>query len=148
MTESEICKIIMSMKSKLCELDLIPTTLLKRLLPKCICIITNIVNISLETGQFYSGWKVAVVQPLLKKSGLDPIHKNYRPVSNLTFLSKVIERAMLHQFNNHCNQHNLLPDFQSAYRKNYSTETALIKQVNEILWTMETKSVMAVTILD
>lgn len=91
MTESEICKIIMSMKSKSCELDPIPTTLMKRLLPKCICIITNIVNISLETGQFYSGWKVAVVQPLLKKPGLDLVHKNYRPVSNLSFLSKVIE---------------------------------------------------------
>ena len=117
MTESEICKIIMRMKSKLCELDPIPTTLMKRLLPKCICIITNIVNISLETGQFYSGWKVAVVQPLSKKSGLDLIYKNYRPVSNLSFLSKIIERAMLHQFNNHCDQHNLLPDFQSAHRK-------------------------------
>ena len=55
---------------------------------------------------------------------------------------------MLHQFNNHCDQHNLLPDFQSAYRKNYSTETALIKLVNEILWAMETKSIMAVTFLD
>ena len=117
MTESEICKIIMSIKSKSCELDPILTTLMKRLLPKCIHIITSIVNISLETGQFYSGWKVAVVQPPLKKSGLDLIHKNYRPVSNLSFLSKIIERAMLHQFSNHCDQHNLLPDFQSAYRK-------------------------------
>ena len=55
---------------------------------------------------------------------------------------------MLHQFNNHCDQHNLLPDFQSVYRKNYSKETALIKLVNEILWAMETKSIMAVTFLD
>ena len=55
---------------------------------------------------------------------------------------------MLHQFNNHCDQHDLLLDFQSAYRKNYSTETVLIKLVNEILWAMETKLIMAVTILD
>ena len=91
MTESEICKIIMSMKSKSCKLDPIPTTLMKRILPKCIYIITNIVNISLETGQFYSGWKVTVVQPHLKKSGLDLNYKNYRPVSKLSFLSKIIE---------------------------------------------------------
>ena len=55
---------------------------------------------------------------------------------------------MLCPFNNHCDQHNLLPDFQSAYKKNYSTETALIKLVNEILWAMQTNSIMAVTILD
>ena len=55
---------------------------------------------------------------------------------------------MLHQFNTHCDQHNLLPDFQSVNRKNYSKETALIKLLNEILWAMETKSIMAVTILD
>ena len=70
----------------------------------------------------HTQWKVAIVRLLLKKLGLDLINKNYRPVSNLSFLSKVIEKAMLKQFNQHCNNYGLLPDYQSAYRSNYSCE--------------------------
>ena len=52
------------------------------------------------------------------------------------------------QFNKHCREHHLLPDFQSAYRKGYSTETSLIKMTNDILWSMERKQVTAVIVLD
>ena len=87
---------------------------------------------------------MSVVRPLLKKKGLDPQEKNYHPVSNLPFLSKLVERATLAQFDEHCREHQLLPDFQSAYRKGYSTETSLIKMTNDILWSMERKEVTAV----
>ena len=72
MTESEVNTIIMSMKSKSCEIDLIPTHIFKQLLPSVIPIITKIVNLSLSKGEFCHLWKVAVVRPLFKK-GLDPI---------------------------------------------------------------------------
>ena len=89
-----------------------------------------------------------MVKPLLKKKGLDPQEKNYCPVSNLPFFSKLVECATLMQFDKHCREHHLLPDFQSAYRKGYSTETSLIKMTNDIFWSMERKQVTAVIVLD
>ena len=86
--------------------------------------------------------------PYLKKTGLDLIHKNYRPVSNLCILSKVVAKCMLCQLIDHCDSNNLLPDFQSAYRKNYSTETSLIKIKNDILWAMENQRAMIMILLD
>ena len=99
MSEKEEKEIIMSMKSKCCELDALPTSFLKRMIDACLTSITKMENLSLETGQFTYQWKVAKVRLLLKKLGMDLIKKNYRPVSNLSFLSKVIEKAMLKQFN-------------------------------------------------
>ena len=62
-------------------------------------------------------WKTALVRPLLKRPRREPISTNYRPVSNLAFLSKVVEKAALIQFVEHCEENQLLPDYQSAYRK-------------------------------
>ena len=95
----------------------------KQILDACLPAITQIVNLSLTNGEFCKDWKVAVVKPLLKKPGLDLISKNYRPISNLPFISKLVEKCMLKQLLKHCKNHNLLPDFQSAYQKNYSTES-------------------------
>ena len=122
-TDSTVEEIINSMHSKSCELDAIPMPLLKRLTCKCLPFITKIVNISLTQGIFSDDWKVAIVRPLLKKAGLVLINKNYCPVSNLSFLSKLVEKCVLLQFNAHCERYGLIPDFQSAYRKGYSTET-------------------------
>ena len=138
----------MSMKSTCCELDALPTSLLKRMIDVCLPSIMKIVNLSLEMGQFTYQWKVAIVRPLLKKLGLDLIKKNCRPVSNLSFLSKVIKKAMLKQFNKHCNNYGLLLDYQSAYRSNYSCETSLLKLTNDILWNMENKQVTALVMMD
>ena len=136
------------MASKTCEMDVIPTKLLKLLLGDLIKVITDIVNLSLESGFFHSDWKTAIVRPLLKKSGLDLVPSNYRPVSNLTFISKVVEKCMLQQFSEHLNKYNLLPNYQSAYRKNYSCETALIKLFDDLLWAMEKQQVTAVVAID
>ena len=89
-----------------------------------------------------------MLNPLLKKKGLDPQEKNYCPVSNLPYFSKLVEHATLMQFDKHCREHHLLPDFQSAYRKGYSTKTSLMKITNDIFWSMERKQVTAVIVLD
>ena len=103
------------MASKSCELDPIPTTLLIEILPSIIKSFTQIVNTSLTEGIFAKSWKTVIICPLLKKAGLALLLSNFRPVSNLSFLSRVTECAMLQQFNNHCDVHNLIPDYQSAY---------------------------------
>ena len=66
LTEGQVSKIVNSLKSKPCELDAIPTTILKKMLPMVIPLITKIVNISLGEGCFCREWKMAVVRPLLK----------------------------------------------------------------------------------
>ena len=73
---------------------------------------------------------------------------NYRPVSNLQFISKIVEKVTLDQFILHCNNNSLLPNYKSAYRKYYSCETSLVKLVNDILWAMEKQLVTVVDILD
>ena len=147
-TESNVEEIINSMHSKSCELDAIPTPLLKRLTHKCLPLITKIVNISLTQGIFSDDWKVAIVRLLLKKVGLALMNKNYCPVSNLSFLSKLVEKCVLQQFNAHCERYGLIPDFQYAYRKGYSTETCLMKLCNDLLWSMERQEVTMVVLLD
>ena len=118
LTEDEVTKVIMSMASKSCEIDPVPTNLLKEILPQAIKPITKIINTSLELCVFTCQWKVAIVKPLLKKIGLDLITSNYQPVSNLSFLSKVLERCVVNQVTAHCDVNNLLPGYQSAYRRN------------------------------
>ena len=136
------------MATKSCKMDAIPTSVLKQITPSKVHTITKIINISLTPGIFAEEWKTAIVHPLLKKLGSKLIPSNYRPVSNLSFLSKLLEKCALQQFNNHCITNKLLPDYQLAYRKNYSMETSLIKFVNDLLWAMERQEVTALTALD
>ena len=110
--------------------------------------ITKIVNTSLTNGEYSTKWKTAVVRPLLKKIGLELIKQNFRPVSNLAFISKIVERAMLLQLSQHCQDFNLQPDYQSAYRPDYSCETAILKVSNDILWAFEKKSITALVAID
>ena len=75
------------MLSKSCEIDPMPTTLLKKVLPSVITTITSIVNNSITKGIFAMTWNTAIIHPLLKKSGLALQLNNFRPVSKLSFLS-------------------------------------------------------------
>ena len=85
-------------------------------------------------NQMPQSLKAATVTPLLKKAGLDADDfKNYRPVSNLPYLSKIIEKCIVAQLKFHMETNNLDENHQSAYRKNRSTETALLKITNDLL---------------
>ena len=137
MTESEVVNVIKGMVSKSCEMDPIPTTLLKDILPSIIKPMTNIIHISLQFGVFTKDWKVAVIKLLLKTIGLDLIPQNYHLVCNLSFLSKVLEYCVLNQFDQHCSKYGLMPEYQLVYRKNFSCETALVKIINDCLWDTE-----------
>ena len=69
--------------------------------------------------------KHAIVLPQLKKPGLDPTNlSSYRPISNLSFLSKLVERVVTARFISHAEENKLFPDRQSSYRRGHSTETA------------------------
>ena len=121
-----IRRTIFSSPLKACELEAFPTALLLEWLDSLLPCITAVFNNSLVSGVFPSVYKSALVKPLLKKMSLDPDDlKNYRPVSNLSFLSKVLERIVLSQLNEHLNHNNLLSPLQSDYRPN-KTEAMII----------------------
>ena len=91
-------------------------------------------------------FKSARIRPLLKKSGLDQnLLKNYRPVSNLPFISKVLEKVVDKSLEHYLSENK---GFQSAYRKFHSTESALLKVQNDILQSLENNCVTVLVLLD
>jgi hypothetical protein len=148
-SEKDVKEVILKSKPTSCPLDPIPTSLLVESLDVLLPTITCLVNQSLTSGSFPDLFKSAVVKPLLKKPSLDVNSlKNYRPVSNLSFLSKIIEKLVLKQLLAYLNAHSLLSANQSAYRPFHSTETALTKVMNDLLLALDGGNVSILTLLD
>ena len=132
-TSDEICDVIASCPNKSCELDFIPTWLVKQCIDQLLQLLTSIINESLTKGEFPNYFKNAIVKPLLKKPSLDKDElKNYRLVSNLHFISKVIEKRVAKRLEKHTSEYSMYDLMQSAYTLVHSTETAHVK-INDIL---------------
>ena len=147
LSESDVKALIRNSSLKSCPLDPMPSQLVSQceaLLP----VITFMLNSSLQGGIFPANWKEALVFPLLKKHGLDIAFKNFRPVSNLPFTSKLAEKAVFNQIHEHMTTYKLYPTTQSAYRKSHSTETALLRIKNDILLAMNKQHVTILVLLD
>ena len=145
----DLKKIILSSKPTTCPLDPIPTPLLFECIDILLPAIHSLINESLSSGLVPLLFKSAIVKPLLKKSTLDPNSlKNYRPVSNLPFLSKILEKVVLSQLFSYLNSHNLISVSQSAYRPFHSTETALVKVNSDILNSLDSSNFSILTLLD
>ena len=99
------------------------------------------INFSLDGSCTPNSWKIALVIPLIKKLDIDPVFENFRPVSNLSFVPKIAEKAVISQLLNHSNEHAPLPTNQSSYRLFHSIETALIKVQSDILSSMDRQEV-------
>jgi len=148
-TNDEVTTIIKKASKATCPLDPIPTNLLHNFLSVLAPVIVDIVNTSLSSGVFPSELKSAIIQPLLKKSGLDSeVLKNYRPVSNLSFISKVIEKVVASRLVEHMTSNNMLDPMQSAYRAGHSTETALLRVHNDVLTAIDNGSGVFLVLLD
>ena len=122
--------------------------MLKKVVPTIIQLLTKLVNESLQTGKFSDDLKEALVKPLLKRISLEPIFKNYRPVSNLPFMGKLMERCVIDQLMDHIHANNLMELLQSAYKSCHSTETALFKVKADILKVMDNQEVTCLVLLD
>ena len=104
---------------------------------------------SLIDSSVPSTFKKAVVRPLLKKPSLDKeVLKNYRPVSNLPFISKVVERVVATRIESHIILNSLHDDMQSAYRTGHSTETALLRVHHDITYALDNNACVILLILD
>ena len=98
-------------------------------------------NTSLRTEVVPASLKTAVVTSLMKKSfmGVNTL-QNYRPISTLSFVSKLLERLVNTQLQPHVVTHSLLPPHQSAYRRGHSTETALLKVYSDLVSALDSSS--------
>ena len=109
---------IASCPNKSCQLDSIPTWLVKQCVDPLLPLLTSIINESLTKGEFPNDFKNASVKPLLKKPSLNQDElTNYRPVSNLHFISKVVEKLVARRLEEHMSGYSMYDPMQSAYKK-------------------------------
>ena len=130
-------------------MNLIPSKLLIECLDSILYSLTDLFNSSHASGIFQQCFKSALVSPILKKRCLD--HNdlyNYRPVSNLCFIAKILETLVLSQVSSYLNSHNLYNTCQSAYRPGHSTETTLLKVVDDLFLSPNKGNISVLALLD
>ena len=125
-SESDVLEVIKSLPNKQCDLDPMPTRLLKANLSFIVRFVTELFNKSLSTGDVPLHLKSVYIIPRLKKPDLDDNEaRNYRPISNLPVLAELLKRLVAKTLLVYLKLHGRLPHLQSAYRAAHSTETAL-----------------------
>ena len=146
---TEVLWLLSSLPGKTSPLDVIPTSLLKNCTDIFVPIIVRLANLSFGEGKFPSNFTRARVTPILKKDGLDPeIPSNYRPISNLNTLSKILERLFLSRLKRRFNDTGRTNTYQSAYKQFHNTETAVLKILDDIYAAVDDKIVTCLAALD
>ena len=121
----------------------------KKCIPQIAPAITRVINSSLESGEVPSALKIAVIRPTLKKPNLDKESlRNYRPISNLPFVSKILERVSFSRLMDYLQNNEFLDSHQSAYRSHHSVETLLTDETSTLLREMDVGNVTDVVYLD
>jgi len=148
-TSEEVDKLISAALNKTCQLDPAPTWLVKDMRRLLSPFISLLFSKSLTTGCFPQEFKEAVVRPLLEKTGPDTSElKNYRPISNLPFLSKLLQKVVQVCIQAFFDSNGLMPNMQSAYRRFHSSDTAVTKVVNDLLLAADSGQMSALCLLD
>ena len=147
--KAQLIVTISELNKKECELDPIPVKLLLECIPELTDILLFIVNDSLLSGSFPNILKDALVRPTVKDihGDLDDL-KNYRPISNLPFLSKLLEKCVQKQLCSHLENNGLHGQFQSGYKTHHSCETATLSLYNDLLCLSDTRNKVILLLLD
>ena len=147
-TVNELKVLLKGKTIKAAYTDFLPRSIMKKVFDTLLPYICDLINLSLSTGSM-EGVKEATIVPLLKKSGLDPeILKNYRPVSDIVLISKLIETVVLDRFKTHVSAHNLQCNLQHGYKPFHSTETLVLKVVDDILVGFDSNSGTVLILID
>ena len=149
MSQLTVKECILNSAVKSCELDPIPYKLLIECIDSILPSLIDLFNYSLASGIFPHCFKSALVTPIIKKRCLDHNDlNNYRPVTNLCLIAKILERLVLSQVSSYLNSHNLYNTCQSAYRPDHSTETALLKVVSDLFLSLSKGNKCVLALLD
>ena len=149
LTDDDVAEVFKSLPNKYCALDPVSAELYKQCLQHLCSYVKYIINSSLSQGIVPTSFKEALVKPKLKSHTLDKdMLKNFRPLSNLSFMSKSLERSAFKQLVGHLESNKLFSNFQSAYRKYHSCETAITKITNDILHSLDNKQCSFLLFLD
>ena len=148
-SQKEVLKATWHLTIKSCPIDPLPTWMLKQHIGTLLPTITEIVDLSMATGMFPSQFKKALVTPSLKKASLDVnVLKNYRPVSNLPYISKVLEKVVVAHLLQHIQENGMQEWMQSQYHAQHSTKTALVRVSNDLLCVINQRKVVILILLD
>ena len=146
---TEVRQVIMTAPASTCGLDPLPTNLLKEFVDDFVPYVTQLVNASLKSGCFPVLLQHALIKPLLKKPNLDrQCLSNYRPVANLRYVGKVLERIVSIRLQSFISDNSSHDPFQSAYRAGHGVETALLRVMNDVLLAMDGGRITALVLLD
>ena len=149
LSDDDVLKLICGSAMKSCPLDPLPASIMKKCYHTLLPVFTRIINLSLDTGSMPERLKIAMLSPLLKKINADhELFSNFRPVSNLKFVSKLIEKAVFTQLNRYLIDKELHETLQSAYKACHSTETALLLIHNDILQSLDNGQCAILILLD
>ena len=134
----DVTAAIRALPHKQSSIDQILTRLLKDHVDLLVPYLVELFNRCLATDSLPSAFKSAYITPLLKKSDLVSADlKSYRPIANLSVLSKLLERLVARQLLDYLNSTRLLPDLQSAYRANHSIEMVVTEVLADILLALD-----------
>ena len=129
--------------------DPIPLKMTKILASTLAPIYKQIIDTSLMTGEIPNNLKYAIINPYLKKPDLDvEVLSNYRPVSQLPLLSKILEKIVNKQIISYLNTYDLLDRRQNAFRKNHSTETTLLSLFDDLYKSLDSNLPIQLILLD
>ena len=149
LSDNDVLDLVNKMACKLNSADPIPLSYLKDNIQIFLPALNQIVNLSLQSGIFPDSLKHGRVTPIAKARDVDTEkHKNFRPVTTLMFLSKLLEKAASTQLISYLENESLIPLYQSAYLKSHSCETALFKFSNDVQQMLSDGKVIILVQLD
>ncbi|PGH37691.1 MAG: hypothetical protein CRN43_19655, partial [Candidatus Nephrothrix sp. EaCA] len=126
-----------------------PTFILQEFVDTLLPFLTVLCNRSLCDGDLPVSQKRSILVPVLKAEGLDvTVPLNFRPVANVSFLSKIIEKVVAAQLTHYLDINNLLPIYQSGFRKGHSTETLLVRLLSDIYGAIDKSEVTLLALFD
>ena len=149
LTLSQLEELVSHIKPSGSPYDAVPPHFFKEIFSSIGKSVLTIINSSLSSGVVPVSFKHAVVQPLLKKPGLDPtVLANFRPISKLPLISKILEKVVHTQLKSHLDEHDIHEVFQSGFKTLHSTESALIRVFNDILLANDLGDYVILVLLD
>ena len=146
---ADVMSAVARLPDKSSAADPLSVPLMKQVAGEISPFLTELFNRSMLAGHFPAAFKEAFITPVIKKPGLDTADAcSYRPISNLSVISKLLERVVAKQLTDYLQSADLLPRLQSGFRPGHSTGTATLRVLSDILTAVDGGDIAALVLLD